>query len=239
MKYVWLLVLLLCPPAFAQESAEPGTPRAELALVDDEFGVASRQFGLRRHVEMAQWQRVDGEYAVIWSAQPIDSAGFPPQYRNPDEFRLPSREWTTAVTMPDGYPLAEEAVETLGIWRPLTPVAEALPPNMAATFQFDSRTLTTAEDPAAPRAGDLRIRWLERVLPPLQGQVVLRDGAWVVADAPAVPAEAPSADSAEVPPADGEGEVRNYTPWVGGLLLLIVAILVAIRHRHRRRAPPP
>ncbi|MEZ0472153.1 hypothetical protein [Luteimonas salinilitoris] len=238
MKYVWLLMLLLCSPAFAQESAGPGTPRAELALVDDEFGVASRRFGLRRHVEMAQWQRSDGEYVVIWSAQPIDSTGFPPQYRNPGEFRLPSREWTTAATMPDGRPLAEEAVETLGIWRPLTPVPEALPENMAATFQFDGSTLTTAEDVAAPRAGDLRIRWLERVLPPLHGQVVLRDGAWIVADASVDPAEMPATDPGEVPPADGEGEVRNYTPWVGGLLLLIVAILVAIRHRQRRRRTP-
>ncbi|WP_407351996.1 hypothetical protein [Luteimonas sp. R10] len=233
MKHIWLLVLLLSPPALAQESAEPGAPRAELALVDDEFGVATRQFGLRRHVEMAQWQRSDGEYEVIWSAQPIDSSGFPPRYRNPGEFRLPSREWTTAATMPDGRPLAEAAVETLGIWRPLTPVPEALPENMAATFQFDGGTLTTAEDPNAPRAGDLRIRWLERVLPPLRGQVVLEGGAWVVADPPA-----DSAGTAEVPPADGAGEVRNYTPWAGGLLLLIIATLVAIRHHRRRRRTP-
>lgn len=239
MRPVWLMVLLLCSPAFAQEPAELGAPLAERALMDEEFGVASRQFGLRRHVEMAQWERLDDEYEVVWSAQPIDSSGFPRQYRNPGEFRLQSREWTTGATMPDGRPLAESAVEALGVWRPLTPAPEALPENLAATFQPDGGTLTTAEDPDAPRAGDLRIRWFERVLPPLQGRVVLRDGVWVVADAPADPAEVPSADPAEVPPADGEGEVRNYTPWMGGLLLLIVAILVAVRHRkHRRRRTP-
>lgn len=233
MRIVGLLALLLAvapTPVPAQE--DPGRPWAERPLVDEEFGVVSHAFGLRRQVEMAQWRRSGGEYLLVWSAQPIDSSRFPRQHRNPGEFRLRSREWTTAATMPDGRPLAEAAVEALGIWRPLAPDPGALPENLAATFQPDGDMLTTADDPSAPRVGDLRIRWFERVLPPLRDRVVLRGGVWIATDAPA--------DTAEVPPPDAEGELRSYTPWLGGLLLLIVAVVVAVRHRRRRRrsAPP-
>lgn len=251
MRLVWPLALLLSAPALAlaqqpsvesgpqasvetpeSATAAEGSPHAGGVLADREFGVVTRQFGLRRQVEMAQWQRRDGDYALAWSRSPVDSSAFPERYRNPGEFRLPSREWTSPGTMPDGRPLAAEAVEALGIWRPLAPDPAVLPENLAATFQEDDGMLTTAADPAAPSVGDLRIRWFERILPSLEGRVALEDGVWVLApDVQAAPAE--------VPPADAEGALRNYTPWLGGLLLLIAAVVVATRHRKRRRPNAP
>lgn len=229
MKRFWPLALLLCGAcAFAQAPDDPGAPRPGGALVDEEFGVASEQFGLRRQVEMAQWQRADGDYALVWSETPIDSAAFPPQYRNPGAFQLPGQAWRAEARMPDGNRLDDAALEALGEWRPLPPDADALPPNLAVTFQPDGDALTSAADPAAPQVGDLRIRWSERVLPPLQGRIALRDGVWTLADDVATGPADPVLPEAE-------GELRSYTPWIAGVLLLIAAIAVAVHHHRRRR----
>ncbi|NZA28116.1 hypothetical protein H0E84_17185 [Luteimonas sp. SJ-92] len=231
MMRAWLLALAMAaaPAAVAQAPAAVPAPRGGEVLVDDEFGVGTQQFGLRREVEMAQWRRSAEGYALEWSDRPLDSREFPQQYRNPGEFPVATQQWERPVKMDDGRPLAPAALAELGEWRPLSPDLDALPGNLAATFRLQGDLLTTAADLAEPAPGDLRVRWFERVLPSLDGRLVLQDGVWIAAGAPDGPADAP--------PADGEGELRNYTPWLGGLLLLIAAILVA-RHRKRRRRTP-
>lgn len=236
MRRLWIALLWvpLASGALAQEGEAPAAPAPGTVLEDEEFGVATREPGLRRQVEMAQWRRVDGGFALAWSEAPVDSGGFPVQYRNPGAFELQGRTWSAEVVLADGYPLDPAAVEALGAWRPLAPDPDALPPNLAATFQPDGEGLSTSADPAAPLAGDLRIHWFERALPPLQGRVALRDGVWTLADGVAADAPGPAV-------AEGEGAVRSRKPWIVGFLLLIAAILVARHHRRRRPgkdAPP-
>ncbi|MDH5824305.1 hypothetical protein QFW77_15110 [Luteimonas sp. RD2P54] len=226
-----LLLLAVASPAPARPA--PGAvpaPRPSQALVDEQFGVGTQRFGLRREVEMAQWRRSGDGYALEWSAEPVDSAGFPARYRNPARFPIASERWEPEVRMEDGRPLAPEALEALGIWRPLAPDPDALPENLAATFRVQGDLLTTAADLAEPAPLDLRVRWFERVLPALAGRVALRDGVWVAVD---TAAPAPVAATEQLPGADGEGSLRSYAPWIGGLLLLVAAVLVA---RHRRRS---
>jgi hypothetical protein len=232
--------LLLLAGALRAQEAPVGEPLPDAPVRDVEFGVTVRQFGLERHVEMLQWQSTPNGFERVWSDEPIDASRFDPAHANPVGWPLPGRRWLARSATLDGKPLAPDVIATLGEWRDFRPGFNALPGNMAATFQPEGDGLGSADNPLAPEVGDLRIRWRQLVLPPLQGRVRLEDGRWRLASpdgtnpnaAAAVTASSVVATPppAEVRPGDGVG-VRW---WLGGVLLVLAAVVIAL-HRQRVR----
>lgn len=214
------------------EGAAPdpaATPQSVASVRDPEFGVVARHYGLERNVEMYQW-RLDGNggYSLAWSAQPFDSSGFAPGHENPP-FPLRSRRWLAEGVSVDGVPLDAEVIAALGHWVSFRPGFNALPGNLAATFQPQGDGLGTAENPAAPQVGDLRIRWRELRLPPLQDRIALRDGRWRLKRP--VPRAAGAAEDADAPPPR-----RGPGPGVLVACALVVAVVAGAVPWMRRRA---
>jgi transmembrane protein TMEM43 len=236
----WCAALLLCAmawwpgAAFAQANAAEGaSPRGEARIGkaprDPDFGVSTRQAGLQRHVEMYQWARAGGGYALQWRGARVDSSGFAPGHENPREMPLREREWRAPVSI-DGRPVPEDVVAALGKWQSFRPNFSALPGNMSATFQPEGDGLGSAENPLAPRVGDLRVTWRELVLPPLAGLLVLRDGQWALAKSAAPRAVGASVDST----AAAQVEDRRGPRWPFVVAPAIVLLIMAVAVRRRR-----
>jgi hypothetical protein len=232
MRSALLLAAALLPAGMlrAQETAGPPGPQVETPARDPDFRVTTRAFGLERAVEMLQWQAREGGYERIWSPVPIDSRGFAPGHANPAAWPLPGRRWLATATL-EGKPLDAAAILALGEWREFRPSFNRLPPNLAATFQPEGDGLGSADDPLAPRVGDLRVRWRELVLPPLQGAVELRAGVWrlksQVADPQPLPAAARSSER-------GRHAWRPLLLGTLGGLLAMGVVLVLVRRRRGR-----
>jgi len=181
MRAVWLAavacVSMLAGTVFAQDAAL-GAPQPDRTVRDAEFGVRARHLGLERRVTMLQWQQAPGGYTRAWSEVLIDSSGFDPGHRNPSRFPLGSRRWIARTVTIDGKPLDPSVLPTLGTWRDFRPSFNALPANLAATFQPEGDGLGSADNPLDPQVGDLRIRWRDLELPPLDDRLVLREGRW-------------------------------------------------------------
>lgn len=217
---------LVAGTAVAQEPV--GLPDPGPVLEDEDFRVRTRQFGLDRQVEMYQWRRAEsGGYERAWHGARIDSAGFPPDHRNPDAMPLESRRWWARHPTLDGKPLHQDVLRELGEWRVLHPNFSRLPANLAASFQPEGEGLGSAENPLEPRIGDVRVGWRELVLPPLAGKVELRDGAWHVRPE-AVPRN---------PGPDEEIDIGNASfrlPgwfWLAGGILALVVLAGLLRRR--------
>ena len=226
-------------PAIAQEDgAAPqpdATPQPGRAVRDPDFGVVARHFGLERRVEMYQWHAAGQGYVRGWNEQPQDSSGFAPGHDNPP-FPLRGRRWLPRSVSVDGAPLAEQVLERLGQWRDFRPSFNALPGNLVATFQPEGDGLGSAENPLDPQVGDLRIRWRELVLPPLQDRIVLRDGRWELrGDAKPVAAVGTGNADVVTPAAGSPGTGIRWWWLGGGALVLLVAALFALRRRRRDR----
>lgn len=234
MRRALALAVLLAAPGIGHglaqttpaDAAPQGEPRSDAVLRDPEFGVATRQFGLERRVEMYQWRRADGGYAKAWSAEAVDSAGFAPGYENPP-FPLRSQRWIAHGVTLDGHALDPATLEAVGAWRTFRPNFSRLPGNLLATFQPEGDGLGTADNPLAPEIGDLRIGWRELVLPPLQGRVVLREGRWVP-----VPG-ALAAGEANDPAATATGTGLRWLLTATALLALAALALWGWRRRRR------
>lgn len=220
--------------AIAQDTApDPAaTPQPAATVRDPDFGVAARHFGLERQVEMFQWRsRGDGGYERAWSGDALDSTGFAPGHDNPP-FPLRSRRWVAASVSVDGAPLDPAVLSSLGRWLPFRPSFNALPGNLAATFQPQGDGLGTAENPVAPQVGDLRIHWRELRLPPLGDRIELRTGRWVLR-AGAVPSPAPANST---PAATDDPQDGDWHRWlVAGLLLAAAASVVLAQRRGRAK----
>ena len=139
-------------------------PSAGSVLVDPDFGVSTREFGLDRQVQMYQWRRSGDQFDRVWSAGRIESADFGADYQNPP-LPIDSQRWWARDATLGGHPLDETVLQALGEWRPFRPAFSELPLNMAATFQPEGDGLGSAENPLAPAVGDLRITWRELHLP--------------------------------------------------------------------------
>jgi hypothetical protein len=227
--------VLLASPAAAFAQTEPeGFPDPGAVLVDPDFRVSSREFGLDRRVEMYQWRIGDQGYERVWHAALIDSAGFDAAHQNPPQLPLDNQRWWSQNPTLDGKPLDADVLRSLGEWRVLRPNFSRLPTNLAASFQPEGDGLGSAENPLDPQIGDLRVSWRELVLPALAGKVVLRDGQWrrveEVAGATVPDGLASTASAAR--PAD---RAQRLWPFFGGGLLVILAIVVALRRRRHRR----
>jgi hypothetical protein len=176
------LLLALAGGAHAQDAAQPqGRPVAAHPPRDPEFGVVAHGVGLQRQVEMLQWRRSGSGYRREWSAQPVDSSGFAPAYRNPAAFPIETRYWIASDVTLDGKPVDDDVLREFGEWRDFRPGFSALPANLAATFQPEGDGLGTADNPLAPQVGDLRVHWRTMELPPLAGKIALQGGAWIPA----------------------------------------------------------
>ncbi|MEO6263572.1 MAG: TMEM43 family protein [Luteimonas sp.] len=226
----WLAALLaIAGSTFAQD--EPaGAPQPDRTVRDLEFGVVARHVGLERRVEMLQWQAVPNGYAKVWSVQPIDSSGFAYGHENPGALPLRSRRWLAQTISIDDEPLDAEVVARLGEWRDFRPGFSGLPGNLAATFQPEGDGLGSAENPLDPQIGDLRIRWRELVLPPLQGRITLQGGRWrLLAEQRAAAPDGKAVDPAHVP------SEPHRAPWLfGGAMVVLIAAFAARRRRRNR-----
>lgn len=231
------LLLLLAQPAHAQEPPEL-VPRTAQTLRDPDFRVESRAFGLDRQVEMYQWRRTDSGYEQVWNAAAIDATGFEPGRENPPRLPIEGERWWSDTVTINGARVAPDVLRVLGEWKAFRPSFSRLPANLAATFQPDGDGLSSSENPLAPQVGDLRITWRELALPPLQGQVELRDGVWqLVPGAAAVPVALPEPEEpVEVEPGR-LSSVAMFLLWaVGGVVALALVALVTIRRRRGHRA---
>jgi hypothetical protein len=230
-------MLLFVGGALAQdapvESGPTDAPQPDKSVRDAEFGVVARHYGLERLVEMYQWRVAGQAYDRAWSAQPIDSVGFAPGHTNPP-FPLKSRRWLAKSISIDGKPLDAEVIAELGRWQDFRPGFSALPGNLAVTFQPEGDGLGSAENPLDPQVGDLRIRWRELVLPPLQDRIVLRDGRWRLPAQQPVPAPDPGNGQASA----GKTTKPHRAPWLFGSGAIVVLIAALAARRRRRRASP-
>jgi hypothetical protein len=235
-RIVALAGLLLLAGALRAQDAPVGEPQPDAPVRDVEFGVTVRQFGLERHVEMLQWESTPNGFERVWSDEPIDASRVDPAHANPVGWPLPGRRWLARSATLDGKPLDAEVVATLGEWRDFRPSFNALPGNMAATFQPEGDGLGSADNPLAPEIGDLRIRWRQLVLPPLQGRVRLEDGRWalVPADDPgsvAVPVASAPAPSVALPASEPARDEPRMRWWFGGGAVIVLLVAVAARRR--------
>ncbi|AWV06753.1 TMEM43 family protein [Marilutibacter maris] len=232
------------PPPAAQVDVEPvGEPvggiQTASAIVDRDFGVSTKSAGLDRLVEMYQWRRQGDEYQRVWNAARIDSSDFDDAHRNPP-FLLDNRRWWSEDARLDGRPVDPEVLQALGEWRVFRPGFSRLPLNMAATFQPEGDGLGSAENPLQPQIGDLRIRWRELVLPPLQERVLFRDGAWRLRPSAAPGSGRDAGDGGphrgDAVAASGTTEADDLSWWWLALPLVLILIL-ALRRRPRKETP--
>jgi hypothetical protein len=239
MRRAGLLLGLLMGTAAIAAPAPDAVPDPEQApepggvLIDRDFGVRSRQFGLERRVEMYQWRRMPDGYRPVWNGAPIDSGGFPPEYRNPRALPIRSERWWADDATLAGRPIHREVLATLGRWVEFRPDFERLPSNLAAAFQPEGNGLGSSENPLEPVIGDVRIRWHELLLPELEGRVELREGVWRLTPTVAAHAVAPAEPVVVIDPPDAR-LLRDRWSWlVGGLALVIVAGVVLRGRRGR------
>lgn len=178
---VVLSACLMAPVRADDERVRPqGQPVQASAVIDADFGVSTRQPGLRRRVAMYQWQRDDDGYRAVWSERWIDPSGHDPAHANPPAASIPGRSWLAERITLDGQPLDADVVRRLGRWHPFRPGFSRLSARQSATFQPEGDGLGSAENPMAPAIGDLRIHWDELRLPPLADTLNLHEGRWVV-----------------------------------------------------------
>lgn len=224
------VALLVSTGAFAQSEPE-GFPDPGAPLVDPDFKVRTRQFGLDRRVEMYQWRLGENGYERVWHGALIDSAGFDSAHANPPKLPIDNRRWWAERPTLDGAPLDQAVLRSLGEWRELRPNFSRLPANLAASFQPEGEGLGSAENPLEPEVGDVRVSWRELMLPPLAGKVIQRKGTWVLAKDPE---DAGSADTPEASADTKPEHAQRMWPFFAGGLLVIAAIVVAVQRRRRR-----
>lgn len=227
-------MLFACATGPAQaddERVRPlGQPTTASALVDADFGVSTRQPGLRRRVQMYQWQRDGVGYRALWSERWIDSTGHDRAHANPPAPSIAGRSWQAERITLDGHPLDADIVRQLGRWQRFRPGFSRLSGRQSATFQPEGDGLGSAENPMAPAIGDLRIHWDELRLPPLADKLNLHQGRWVlVAGANPAAAQRPPAAAAAAA-ADAEAAWR-WPRWGSWLLFGTAAWLLWRRWR--------
>ena len=154
-----------------------GALAAEGVVEDPDFGIRAEAIGLRRTVEMLQWEEkrssrrgrdANGQettveevrYEQVWSEDLIDSDRFQQRagHANPQAMPFRSARWQSEGVRLDGRRLSPDLVEPLLDWQPLPVNAGMLPPNLAASFGTDGAGLSTAQ-PGQARVGDLRVRF--------------------------------------------------------------------------------
>lgn len=231
--------LLLLAGALRAQEAPADMPQPDAPVRDVEFGVVTHAFGLERRVEMLQWQSTPNGYQRVWSDEPIDASRADAAHANPVDWPLPGRRWLVHAATLDGRPLDPTVLGALGEWRDFRPSFNALPGNMAVTFQPEGDGLGSADNPLAPEIGDLRIRWRELVLPPLQDQVRLVAGRWELgapegdASEGAASVRASTGPVSPAPPAPATPTRPVARWWLGGGAFIVLLVAIAARRRRK------
>lgn len=146
-----------------------GVLRVTAPAHDMELGISADALALLRQVEMRQWSEncttAACDYALIWSAKPIDWHAF--RNRNGHENSMPfpfSSERFLATGVRLGAFDVDAALSAAAAEPVTYPVrVSQLPPNLAATFREQDGVLYTAASDSPPDVGDLRISY--RIVP--------------------------------------------------------------------------
>ncbi len=144
-----------------------GAPELTAPARDAQFGVSVPAPALVRKVEMFQWKEVhvggQHSYQLNWYDHPIDSSHFidPAGHENPGAFPLHGARFDSPGVTVAGFKLAPALVDAIPGVEPFRPSLERVPANMAATFQAHDGVLTSSDNSARPRVGDLRISWMK------------------------------------------------------------------------------
>ena len=157
---------------------EPKTIRTESLLKDPELRVESRKLGLRRTVEMLQWDRQNGEYVKVWSDSPVPDVGFDARHKNPQMPSLRNAVWLAGDATIDGIPVEDSVLMALGQWISIRPSFRRVPYRWSLRFEPDGDGLSDSDNPLEPKVGDVRLTWSEMFVPTLERQVVLANGVW-------------------------------------------------------------
>ncbi len=150
-------------------------------VVDPQFGLTQPALALERQVEMYQWRehkekrrekQLGGSEKEIttytydkgWIDRPLDSTRFaePAGHANPGRFPFESQRFEAEPVRLGDFVVAPELARQIDGSEPLPVKPDALPPNLAVSFQADEGALITSTDRAHPQVGDLRVRF-ERV----------------------------------------------------------------------------
>ncbi|MEO8742795.1 MAG: TMEM43 family protein [Lysobacteraceae bacterium] len=213
-----------------------GQIESSVEVSDPDFGVHAKVLGLERRIEMLQWHEVDRptppHYEQAWSAERVDSSMFDVTHKNPGDLPFNGARWWSADPKLDGHPVSADVLAALDAWVPLKPDLVQLPTNLAVSFQPDGDWLSTSQDPAHPRIGDVRVRWHQIEHASAPAGTVLVSGHW---ELPAL-AQTPAASTQQVSPPPTEGWMQR----VFGdhmVLLLVIGIALALLlliWKHRR-----
>ncbi len=144
-----------------------GTPEVVEPPRDRDFRVRVDTPLLERKVAMFQWREVrvggDVSYQMDWVDHAVDSSRFeqPEGHVNAQPFPFAGKRFMAPRVRLDHFVLAPAIVRALpSPLQPVSPDFSKLPPNLQASFQVRGGMLTTSADPAHPKLGDLRVRWL-------------------------------------------------------------------------------
>ena len=144
-----------------------GTPEVIEPPRDRDFRIRVDTPLLVRKVSMFQWREVrvggDVSYQMDWVDHAVDSSKFvqPRGHANTQPFPFAGKRFMSPQVRLDNFLLAPAIVKALPApLQPASPDFDHLPANLQASFQVHDGELTTSADPAHPRLGDLRVRWL-------------------------------------------------------------------------------
>lgn len=149
------------------------------AIDDSKLGVSVDGLGLRRIVEMYQWQEsrhtreekklgggsetvTEYKYAMDWDDDPVDSSDFrhPGMHENPTEWPLQSEKFQAQTTTMGAFTLATATRAAVGNWRKLEPQAAIRFPQAFEAFRHvGGGTLYQGAGPEQPEVGDVRVRF--------------------------------------------------------------------------------
>ena len=242
-----LCLLLLSAPTLAQPATESATLDqvvGELAasepLIDPDFGIAVRALGLRRTVEMWQWQLLAdahsdvARYQAIWSQRPIASGSYDPAHRNP-AMPFMSTQWLSGSALLNGQPVSPALLQTLDGWQAQAIQVDLLPENLAAIFRVQAGQLFAGNDSEQPQIGDLRVSWQSLPSGPVRGLVLLNDAGLAMGEGGGlirgmdVTTELPGLAQGARPGAD-------LAWWLlAGLLLALAMLLLVVLRRVRKQ----
>ncbi len=140
-----------------------GPIRVDESPLDVQFNQQASTPVLLRHVEMFQWHTLDmggpPVYEQDWEDHPVNSRHFTPGHANPARFPVQSREFDAGRVRVGAFVLSRVIQRALPGSQPVTPDAQSLPPNLAASFSLHDGALVTSAQPGHPRIGDLRVSW--------------------------------------------------------------------------------
>lgn len=154
-----------------------GESKAGDVVTDPAFAVSLPALALRREVEMYQWEenkrttteRTSGggertvttySYDTDWEDGAIDSSQFRESgHDNPGEMPYRKEEWRASPIRLGGFVLSDAAASEIGGWKRVDLASITLPDNLAASFRADDGWFVTSENPAAPKVGDVRVRF--------------------------------------------------------------------------------